>query len=483
MVAASRVVSGERSRGATLARPTFGYLLIHGLVGVLGFATYFAFSRTVAPAAYADYALIVATATAINAFFYAWIGLSLNRCFQEPHVDQGRYVSSIVVMFAAISAVIVLLQLLLFGLWPRPIPTEILIACPLITLLWAWFELSLQLARSRMQIANYGAKALLRAGILLGIGTALGGLGWGASGLLTGLVIGLVVAGASGLSKDLEGFSLRKADMAPLRHLYAYGWPLALCLGLSWVVGMSDRYLIYWLIGDEAAGQYALAYSFAQQPVWLVLLASSRATLPTAARAYEHEGEPGAKAVLSQNLGIMLMVCLPVVSLEVLTAPQLTGLFLGEAYALAGAAVMPVVAIATMFEGLRAFHLDIAVHLARRTRRLIGLWTLAAAANVLLNLVLIPRFGVVGAAWSTLIAHILAVAYFVLWIPRPDVLGFRGSALLRIGGALVTFAGILVLLPAGLSGAWFLIGVAAAGLVYGALAWLLEPVDLRASLG
>ena len=467
----------------TVARPTLGYLVIHGIAGALGFSTYFVFSRVVPPSAYADYALIIATAGAVSAFLYSWIGVTVNRYFQDTHVDQARYVSSIVVMFAAISTAVVLVQIVALLLWPHPVPLAILIGCPVTTVLWAWFELSLQLARARMQIANYGAKTLLRAALLLGVGTALALAGWGASGLLVALAIGLLAGGLSGLPKDLKGFGVRLAGLAPIRQLFDYGWPLALCLGLAWVVGTSDRYLIYWLIGEEAAGQYALAYGFAQQPVWLALIATSRATLPLAARAYESGGEPAAKAVLSHNLGLMLLVCLPVVVLEVVAAPQLNGLFLGDTYAPAGTAIMPVVAVVALLQGLRSLHLDIAVHLAKRTRVLIGLWALAASANVLLNLVLIPRLGIVGAAWANLIAHLVAGGYFLLWVPRPAVLGLQGRDLLKIVGALVVFTGLLVLLPADLGGTWFLAGTAVAGLIYGAIGWTLNPLDLRNSLG
>jgi len=60
--------------------------------------------------------------------------------------------------------------------------------------------------------------------------------------------------------------------------------------------------MVYWLIGEDATGQYSLAADFAAQPVWLALLANSRAALPLTARAYEQFGDRAAKAVLSQNL-------------------------------------------------------------------------------------------------------------------------------------------------------------------------------------
>ena len=463
-------------------RSALGYLLIHGIVGVLGFSTYLAFSRVVSPDAYADYALIVALAGGVYAFLYSWIGLSVNRFFQDPHLDQAKYVSSIVVMVVALSAVVVLVQLTMMLLWPGPVPMLFLVAGPVITVLLAWFHLSVELSRARMQIANYGAKTLLRAILLLAIGTSLALAGWGASGLLIGFATGLLAAVLSALTKDLGGFALRSASLAPLRDLYAYGWPLAICLGLAWVVGMSDRYLLYWLIGEEAAGQYALGAEVAAQPVWLALTASSRAALPLAGQAYDQAGEQAAKAVLSQFLGIMLVICLPVVALEVVAAPQLAGLLLGQAYAPAAAAIMPIVAIATILQGLRSLHLDMAVHLTKRTRVLIGLWALAAGANVLLNLLLIPRLGIAGAAWATLIAHALATAYFLLRVPRPAVLGLGGRDLLKIVAALAVFVGLLVALRLSFEGFWFFIGAGGAGLIYGAICWLLDPVDFRGLL-
>ncbi len=47
-----------------------------------------------------------------------------------------------------------------------------------------------------------------------------------------------------------------------------------------------------------------------------------------------------------------------------------------------------------------------------------GLLGLAVGVNVLLNLVLIPRWGAVGAALASSASYVLSAAVFVLWVTR-----------------------------------------------------------------
>jgi O-antigen/teichoic acid export membrane protein len=72
--------------------------------------------------------------------------------------------------------------------------------------------------------------------------------------------------------------------------------------------------------------------------------------------------------------------------------------------------VVPLVAQASMAYGVYFMAVS-AVFLVRRTRALQLLTITAGLVNVLLNLALIPRIGLVGAAWSTVVGYVvLAVA-------------------------------------------------------------------------
>jgi O-antigen/teichoic acid export membrane protein len=59
------------------------------------------------------------------------------------------------------------------------------------------------------------------------------------------------------------------------------------------------------------------------------------------------------------------------------------------------------------------------VHAVLRPGRLAKIWLIALAANVALNLVLIPRYAAAGAAWATLACQ-LVVAVILVWDTRHE---------------------------------------------------------------
>jgi O-antigen/teichoic acid export membrane protein len=97
----------------------------------------------------------------------------------------------------------------------------------------------------------------------------------------------------------------------------------------------------------------------------------------------------------------------------------------------AGAPVVPVVALAYLLHG--AFLLtSIGIGISKDTRYYPRITLLAAAANLLANLALVPEFGMMGAAWATVFAYaVMAASGFVL-SHRLYAIPFEGERLLRV---------------------------------------------------
>ncbi|MGZ3616719.1 MAG: hypothetical protein ACXWOL_07580, partial [Ktedonobacteraceae bacterium] len=88
-------------------------------------------------------------------------------------------------------------------------------------------------------------------------------------------------------------------------------------------------------------------------------------------------------------------------------------LFFPPAYA-AAMPVIPIVALSIIFFGVYSYF-TLGISLRRKTWWAVTLTTLAALANVALNLCLIPLYGSLGAALSTLIAYtLLAIAGYAV---------------------------------------------------------------------
>jgi O-antigen/teichoic acid export membrane protein len=84
-----------------------------------------------------------------------------------------------------------------------------------------------------------------------------------------------------------------------------------------------------------------------------------------------------------------------------LVARPLAEVLIGENLRVAAASVTPWIALSALFFGLTAYYFGQAFTLGKKTRRLLIAMAVPAGLNVVLNLILVPRFGLMGAAWAT----------------------------------------------------------------------------------
>ena len=141
--------------------------------------------------------------------------------------------------------------------------------------------------------------------------------------------------------------------------------------------------------------------------------------------------------------------------------------------------VTPWIAASAFFAGINTYYFHTAFTLGRRTRLLLAAMAVPAICNLVLTLVLIPRFGLQGAMWATLASYALgAVASFALGrramaLPLPWTT--LGQALL----ASAAMAAVVSLVPSA-GGILELFAKAAVGaVVYGVLALALDISGAR----
>jgi len=172
--------------------------------------------------------------------------------------------------------------------------------------------------------------------------------------------------------------------------------PAGLCL---WIYTLSDRYVIGYFLGAEAVGIYSAAYSlggvigFVSSPLTIALL-------PAITYLYENNKIEDVKTHLKYALKFFLMFAIPAVfGLSILAKPLLGTLTTAEFTA--GFLIVPIIALATAL--LSSNNIIMRVLLLYKRTRIVGLiYGAIAAMNVVMNIILVPVIGILGAAISTL---------------------------------------------------------------------------------
>ena len=196
---------------------------------------------------------------------------------------------------------------------------------------------------------------------------------------------------------------------AMIRSAVSFGAPLTLHLLASWALLAADRILLERTVPLSEVGLYTLGYQLAMV-AGIVASASNAAWTPIfydiAPRGQDSGRVLGRLATVNIALGFGASL------LVILYGREAVALIAGPEYASA-ATVVPVIALGYAFQSLYFVSVT-PIFFTRKTRVLPLLTGAAAALNVALNLVLIPPYGMIGAAWATVAAFaFLFVATFL----------------------------------------------------------------------
>lgn len=464
-----------------LLRHSALYLLARGVPGLVNFFAIAIYTRMLSPEEYGRYALVVAGVGLFNVIFFQWLRLSLLRFLPAYLSDPKDLLSSVLAGFVSVAFLTGVLGVLAAAVWPDPSLRGLLLVA--IPLLWAqaWFELNLEMARSRLRPERYGMMSGIKAVSALVLGVAAVFWGLGAEGPLFGLLVGFLIASFLYGRSEWQGI-IPKWSSGFMKTLVGYGLPLTATFALSFVVSSCDRFLIAWFLGEGAAGVYSASYNLAQQSLTLLMMVVNVAAYPLAARALESKGEEAARKQLLKNAELLFGVAFPGTLGLITLAPNIAAILLGTEFQKEASQLIPLVAVAALLSGIRAYHFDLAFQLGQRTVGQVWVMGGAAAINLLLNCWWIPRYGPLGAAWSTMVAYAVALLLSanlgrkIFFIP----IEWRSVAKLTIA----TAAMIPILLAGRIAGttlAWVGAGVGAT-FVYGASLLLLDAGGLRFKL-
>jgi O-antigen/teichoic acid export membrane protein len=258
--------------------------------------------------------------------------------------------------------------------------------------------------------------------------------------------------------------------------------PISAGLILAVVITGTDRVLIAAFMDEASAGAYHAGYGLAHRTLDIIFIWLGLAGVPTTIAALERGGRPALEVAARQQAELMILLTLPAAVGLALVAGPLAELMVGEALRRPAAQVIPWIAAGAWFFGFRTYYLDQAFTLAKRPSLMLVATLIPALLNLGLNLVLIPRMGLLGAMVATTASLIAgAFASYVLGgrvLPLPLPWGTFARCGLAVAGM-----GVAVLLTPHPGGALELGLKAAVGaVVYGILVYLLDGAGARSRL-
>jgi O-antigen/teichoic acid export membrane protein len=223
-------------------------------------------------------------------------------------------------------------------------------------------------------------------------------LRWGVYGILLG---NAVMAGALivSLAPEFGRILGTRISGRLARQMLAFALPYLPVLVSGWLIDSSDRYLLERLTSREDVGFYALGGRVAQV-AQLAVATFAMGWAPLRYRIYER---PDAKEVYGRLTSYFVIAAGTLAVALSVVAREVVSVVAPPSYAPA-AAVVPPLALAYAVYGMFILMLT-GMGVTRRTAPMTGISVAAALLNVGLNLLLIPRYGMLAAAYTTVLAN------------------------------------------------------------------------------
>jgi O-antigen/teichoic acid export membrane protein len=287
----------------------------------------------------------------------------------------------------------------------------------------AFFQIETDIHRAELRLERCAALLIIQS--VAGVGLALLFVivfHLGAAGALYGITVSCLICliGDARHSPLLaRGPRLAWQD---LRGMLAYALPLTGIMGLEMVLQSGDRFIIAGLLSNDAVAAYAAPQILASRAIQNLCIVVASSSLPLIIATYEREGAAAARVRYAQAGELMMVALIPVTVTLIVLARPITDLLIGPALRDQARQILPLVAVATVFNGLASHYLAHGFQIARRTA--LEIWAIlpAAALGIVMDFALIPHYGVMAAGYALLSAQIVyAVLSWLLVRPLFDV--------------------------------------------------------------
>ncbi len=412
-------------------RQIIGYVPSNAIPALVSVMMIYAYTRLLSPAAFGSFSYVFSAVLVLQTSLFYALPIAVMRFFpgaaREGRQD-GLLKEAYVIFYGMCFAVIVIgvcAGLLI------PLPEEYRLA--------AWLALPMLVIRSLVQLnqsvnrsgnlmRRYNTVECVHAVLGLGLGlSALYFLGYGPEAVLLGLLSAAVLCSA--FDVGLLAWPFRRTARALDRVRLVRLVDICLaggCRGRDGSHPAEQRPVPVRIAGGHRrVGVYAVAYNLVDRPTSLICASISTATFPLVVQVLENQGREAARLQAGRNGIALLAVTLPACAGLALTADHIAAVLVGPDFRSGVAALLPIMSFTALARGVRSHFIDHAFHLSGRP--LLMLWTYGPATvmNIALNIYVVPRYGMMGAAWTALfcqggtvvVGWFLGTSLFPIWLP------------------------------------------------------------------
>ncbi|MEK3658381.1 polysaccharide biosynthesis C-terminal domain-containing protein [Paenibacillus sp. FSL F4-0236] len=190
-----------------------------------------------------------------------------------------------------------------------------------------------------------------------------------------------------------------------IKAFFSYGLPMLMFFLSAQLLNSGDRFIISFFYSSEQVGIYSANYTLIYGGIGLVSTPFILALSPIIMKYKKLNESSKVQNLISKMTTYYLLGAIPVIVLIFLIGNEIVSLLINNKYATSNQ-LIGVISI-----GFVLWQLSIYGHkvyeVSDKTFKMMIYSIITAVVNIFLNLIFVPIFGIVGAAWATLISYLL----------------------------------------------------------------------------
>ena len=181
----------------------------------------------------------------------------------------------------------------------------------------------------------------------------------------------------------------------------------------GWLERLADRLVLLYFSGTAVVGIYSVGYAIGERLLGSLVESVYMVAWPGILNGWRDAGQAGARRAIAEAQRMYIWITVGPLIFLIVFGRVLVSWLSGPDFQQA-AVVVPTVAVSMWVGGYGAY-IDRQFELNKQFGRLSGISMAGAGINVILNILLIPRYGMEGAAAATLINRCFNTAvYFIV---------------------------------------------------------------------
>tara|TARA_X000001036_G_scaffold437160_1_gene481897 strand:+ start:6137 stop:7558 length:1422 start_codon:yes stop_codon:yes gene_type:complete len=236
----------------------------------------------------------------------------------------------------------------------------------------------------------------------------------GIEGVLLGNVIPSIIMLISACTLLINRFSIRKISLTIIIKIVRFGLPFLPAAIFTIIMEGADRFILKTMLDESMVGIYSAGYKLGIFGL-LIIMGFNMGWTPY---FLKHNNDDDANANYSTIstillgiygfMGILLTIVIPQIKYYSIYGYTL----IGSDY-FGGLSIVPIILLSYYFFGIYVLMMP-RIYKYEHTKKIVSFRFIGALSNVIMNIILIPKFGIIGSAYATLVSFIIMSFYIFI---------------------------------------------------------------------